>query len=128
MRWIRLVYSEFSEFTQDAEFLVSLPEGGGSFDYIEGFAFCNNDDPVNGYLSVPLNSNLRFDPTRIPCSAGPVLYCLEVALHYGKSHDSSTVNTVSVFFTVFKFTQTNFNFFFVSENKLEFCYALLCKS
>ncbi|KAL8107360.1 cytokinin dehydrogenase 7 [Apium graveolens] len=94
VRWIRLVYSEFSEFTQDAEFLVSLPEGGESFDYVEGFAFCNNDDPVNGYLSVPLSSNQRFDPTRIPYSAGPVLYCLEVALHFSKSYDSSTVNTV----------------------------------
>uniref|UniRef100_A0A166J2J9 cytokinin dehydrogenase n=1 Tax=Daucus carota subsp. sativus TaxID=79200 RepID=A0A166J2J9_DAUCS len=94
VKWIRLVYSEFSEFTQDAEFLVSLPDGGDSFDYVEGFAFCNTDDPVNGYQSVLLDSSQRFDPTRIPCSAGPVLYCLEVALHYSKSHDSSSVNAV----------------------------------
>lgn len=101
MRWIKLVYSEFAEFTQDAEFLVSLPEGGDSFDYVEGFAFCNNDDPVNGYKSVPLKANQIFDPTRIPYSAGPVLYCLEVALHYSKFDDSSTVNAVIFFILCF---------------------------
>ncbi|KAK6140722.1 hypothetical protein DH2020_025540 [Rehmannia glutinosa] len=86
VRWIRVVYSDFSEFTRDAESLVTRPEGD-SFDYVEGFVFVNSDDPVNGWMSVPLDPDQYFDPARIPRSAGPVLYCLEVALHY-KNEDS----------------------------------------
>lgn len=81
VRWIRLVYSEFDEFAANAEFLVRRAEGE-SFDYVEGFAFVNSDDPVNGWPSVPFGSDQDFDSTRIPGSAGRVLYCLEVALHY----------------------------------------------
>ncbi|KAG8375757.1 hypothetical protein BUALT_Bualt10G0133500 [Buddleja alternifolia] len=92
VRWIRVVYSEFSEFTRDAELLVTQQEGD-SFDYVEGFVFVNNDDPVNGWPSVPLDSNQSFDPTRIPRSAGPVLYCLEMALHYKIHEPPSVVDT-----------------------------------
>lgn len=94
------MYSEFDDFTRDAEFLVTRLEGDDeSFDYVEGFVFTNNDDPVNGWESVLLHSDQVFDPTRIPRSAGPVLYCLEVALHYRNVDDSSTVNLVSLLFS-----------------------------
>ncbi|CAA2990522.1 cytokinin dehydrogenase 7 [Olea europaea subsp. europaea] len=86
VRWIRVVYSEFSEFSRDAELLVTQSEGD-SFDYVEGFVFVNSDDPVNGWPSVPLDANHPFDSTRIPRNAGPVLYCLEVALHHTKESD-----------------------------------------
>lgn len=94
VRWIRLVYSDFDDFTKDAEYLVSQSEISESFDYVEGFVFTNNDDPVNGWQSVPLNLDQSFDPILIPCYVGPVLYCLEVALHYNKSDESSLVNMV----------------------------------
>lgn len=84
VRWIRVVYSEFDEFTRDAELLITSQE---SFDYVEGFVFVNSDDPVNGWLSVLLDSNQAFDPTHLPKKTGPVLYCLEVALHYNNNHD-----------------------------------------
>ncbi|KAG9133468.1 hypothetical protein Leryth_013274 [Lithospermum erythrorhizon] len=94
VRWIRVVYSEFSDFTQDAEFLVSIGEGGDSFDYVEGFMFVNSDDPVNGWASIPLDDpEQEFDPCFLPSSSGPVLYCLEVALHYNHGQ-SSTVDMV----------------------------------
>ncbi|MCL7051342.1 hypothetical protein MKW94_021211 [Papaver nudicaule] len=93
VRWIRMVYSEFDEFTNDAELLVNRAECD-SFDYIEGFVFVNSDDPVNGWSSVPLGSNQLFDRSRIPKSAGPVLYCLEVALHYRNGDDLDTVDKV----------------------------------
>ncbi|RAL52854.1 hypothetical protein DM860_007622 [Cuscuta australis] len=83
VRWIRVVYSEFDEFTRDAESLVTRCS---PFDYVEGFVFVNSDDPVNGWPSVPMDLDRRFDPTRKPKNAGPVLYCLEVALHY-RNHD-----------------------------------------
>ncbi|XVE70843.1 hypothetical protein DITRI_Ditri10aG0102900 [Diplodiscus trichospermus] len=91
VRWIRVVYSEFEEFTRDAEFLVTQKEGE-SFDYVEGFVFSNNDDPVNGWPSVPLDPNHEFNPAHIPRTAGSVLYCLEVAFHYRNSDHPSTVD------------------------------------
>ncbi|XVF48747.1 hypothetical protein PTKIN_Ptkin03bG0214300 [Pterospermum kingtungense] len=92
VRWIRVVYSEFEKFTRDAEFLVTEKDGE-SFDYVEGFVFSNNDDPVNGWPSVPLDPNHEFNPAHIPKTAGSVLYCLELAFHYGNSDNPSTVDT-----------------------------------
>ncbi|XP_055819273.1 cytokinin dehydrogenase 7-like isoform X2 [Solanum dulcamara] len=89
VRWIRVVYSEFNEFTHDAELLITSQE---SFNYVEGFVFVNSDDPITGWPSVPLNSNQSFDPTLLPKKAGPILYYLEVALHYNNHDDPSTVN------------------------------------
>lgn len=93
VRWIRLVYAEFSEFTRDAEFLVSQPEGD-SFDYLEGFVFVNSDDPVNGRPSVTMDPSQRFEPDFLPKKTGPVLYCLEVVLHYRHHDDTSAVDSV----------------------------------
>nr|GLL47014.1 cytokinin dehydrogenase 7-like [Ipomoea trifida] len=89
VRWIRVVYSTFEDFTQDAESLVTRDE---SFDYVEGFVFVNSDDPVNGWSSVPLNSDHQLNPTYLPKDAGPVLYCLEMALHYKNSDHPSMIN------------------------------------
>nr|XP_043629368.1 cytokinin dehydrogenase 7 [Erigeron canadensis] len=89
VRWIRVVYSEFSEFTRDAEWLITREEGE-SFDYVEGFVFVNSDDPVNGWPSVVLDPNQVYDPT---LSRNSVLYCIEVALHYSKGNCSSTVDS-----------------------------------
>ncbi|GMI81367.1 ARABIDOPSIS THALIANA CYTOKININ OXIDASE 5, cytokinin oxidase 7 [Hibiscus trionum] len=93
VRWIRVVYSEFEEFTRDAEFLVSQKEGE-SFDYVEGFVFPNRDDPFDGWPSVPLDPVHEFNPGHIPQTAGSVLYCLELAFHYRNSDHPSTVDTV----------------------------------
>ncbi|KAH9653143.1 cytokinin dehydrogenase 7 [Citrus sinensis] len=94
VRWIRLVYAEFDEFTRDAELLVSLKEERESFDYVEGFVFVNSDDTVNGWPSVPLDPAQVFDPAHLPQTAGSVLYCLEVALHYNNSDPRSAVDAV----------------------------------
>lgn len=105
-----MVYSEFDEFTRDAELLITSQE---SFNYVEGFVFVNSDDPVTGYPSVPLNSTQSFDPTHLPKTAGPVLYCLEVALHYREHDDPSTVNMVNLSISIlFHFTQPLFTFAF----------------
>ncbi|KAK9081512.1 hypothetical protein Syun_030836 [Stephania yunnanensis] len=93
VRWIRVVYTEFSEFASDAEFIVTQPESD-SFDYVEGFVFVNSDDPVNGWPSVPIGSGRGFDPAQLPRTAGPVLYCLELVLHYNKGDDSASVDKV----------------------------------
>lgn len=93
-----MVYSVFDDFTQDAESLVTRDE---SFDYVEGFVFVNSDDPVNGWSSVPLKSDHRLDRTQIPRDAGPVLYCLEMALHYKNNDHPSTINEVNLFYMMF---------------------------
>ncbi|KAF2562039.1 hypothetical protein F2Q70_00014600 [Brassica cretica] len=94
VRWIRIVYTEFDEFTRDAEWLVSQKDES-SFDYVEGFVFVNGDDPVNGWPIVPLHPDHDFDPTQLPQSSGSVLYCLELALHYRDSDSNSTVDKVT---------------------------------
>ncbi|WVZ92584.1 hypothetical protein U9M48_038635 [Paspalum notatum var. saurae] len=83
VRWTRVVYARFADYAADAEWLVTRPpdDGVAAFDYVEGFAFVNSDDPVNGWPSVPIPGGARFDPSLLPPGAGPVLYCLEVALH-----------------------------------------------
>ncbi|KAL5127232.1 Cytokinin dehydrogenase 7 [Glycine soja] len=91
VRWIRVLYSEFAHFTRDAEWLVTLPEGDG-FDYVEGFVLVNSDDPCNGWPTVPMGPNQYFDPLRIPSAAGPLLYCLELALHYRNQDHPSAVD------------------------------------
>lgn len=103
-----MVYSEFDEFTEDMEWLVTQPEKGGvSFDYVEGFAFVNSDDPVNGCDSVPLHPEQWFDRTRLPSNSGSVLYCMELALHYKHQDSPSTVGLVIPFsppcFTYYSF-------------------------
>ncbi|CAL5001729.1 unnamed protein product [Urochloa decumbens] len=80
VRWTRVVYGSFEEYAADAEWLVTRPPEA-AFDYVEGFAFVNGDDPVNGWPSVPIPGGARFDPALLPTGAGPVLYCLEVALY-----------------------------------------------
>ncbi|GAV56943.1 FAD_binding_4 domain-containing protein/Cytokin-bind domain-containing protein [Cephalotus follicularis] len=92
VRWIRVVYTEFEEFSRDIELLVSREDD--SFDYVEGFVFVNSDDQINGWPSVPMDPAQRFDQNRIPGTAGSVLYCLEVALHYKNGGDPSIVDTI----------------------------------
>lgn len=94
VRWIRMVYEGVREFTRDQELLIHLQERKGkeSFDYVEGFVVCNNDDPVNGWGQVPftpMDAHL-FDSSLVSCTSGPFLYCLEVAKHYpiGSSVDA----------------------------------------
>ncbi|KAI6679838.1 hypothetical protein NL676_033719 [Syzygium grande] len=69
VRWIRVVYADFGDFTRDAERLVTRPDGD-TFDYIEG-------------------GSTR--PGLAP-GAGSVLYCLELGLHHQGSDPPSSVD------------------------------------
>lgn len=82
-----MVYTEFQVYAADAELLVSLDD---SFDYVEGFVFVNSDDPINGWDSVPFSRGENsFDHGKIPPGAGPVLYCLELTVHYSCSQNAA---------------------------------------
>lgn len=77
VKWIRVLYSEFSTFTRDQEYLVSL---NNTFDYIEGFVIINRTGILNNWRS-------SFDPkNQLQASQfssdGKTLYCLEMAKYF----------------------------------------------
>lgn len=93
---MRLVYADFEHYAGDAEWLVTraAAEAGKAFDYVEGFALVNADDPVNGWGSVPLEPGQRLDGEAVPPAAGPVLYCLELAAYYDLRDGDDSVDKV----------------------------------
>ncbi|GAB4827792.1 Cytokinin dehydrogenase 6 [Ancistrocladus abbreviatus] len=77
VKWIRVVYSDFSAFTKDQELLISMEK---TFDYIEGFVIINRTGLLNNWRSSfnpqdPVQAN-KFN------SDGRILFCLELAKHY----------------------------------------------
>lgn len=77
VKWIRVLYSDFSKFTRDQEYLISLKD---KIDYIEGFVIINRTGILNGW-------RLSFDP-KDPLQAsqfnsdGKTFYCLEMAKYF----------------------------------------------
>ncbi|GLT45255.1 hypothetical protein SLA2020_191000 [Shorea laevis] len=77
VKWIRVLYSEFSTFSNGQEHLISSEN---TFDYIEGFVIINRTGLLN-------NWRLSFKP-KDPIQAsqftseGKILYCLEVAKYF----------------------------------------------
>ncbi|XP_031498069.1 cytokinin dehydrogenase 7 [Nymphaea colorata] len=90
VRWVRLVYADFDEFSSDQESLIDSSVCD-SLDYLEGFVFTNSDDPLNGCPTVPLAPHQTFDQKCLPEEAGPVLYCLELAFHFRESDDAASM-------------------------------------
>lgn len=80
VRWLRALYTDFSAFKRDQEYLISATSGA-TFDYVEGFVVANSASPVNGWASVPFVAG-AITEAMIPAHAGPVLYCLEVTKAY----------------------------------------------
>ncbi|KAK8996956.1 hypothetical protein V6N11_020450 [Hibiscus sabdariffa] len=77
VRWIRVLYSDFSVFTGDQEHLISLhaQPGHQKFDYVEGFVILD-EGLVNNWRSS------FFSPQNPVIVTGRVLYCLEIAKNY----------------------------------------------
>ncbi|KAE9585258.1 hypothetical protein Lal_00018048 [Lupinus albus] len=77
VKWIRVLYSKFSLFSKDQEYLISLEN---TFDYIEGFVIINRNNILNNWSS-------SFSP-KYPIQAsqfnsdGRILYCLEMAKYF----------------------------------------------
>ncbi|OVA07384.1 FAD linked oxidase [Macleaya cordata] len=77
VKWIRVLYSDFSIFAKDQEHLISSEN---TFDYIEGFVLINRTGLLNNWRSSfnpqdPLQAS-RFN------SDGRTLFCLEMAKHF----------------------------------------------
>lgn len=92
VRWIRVLYADFKDFTRDQESLVQ----GKAFDYVEGFVVANSNDPVNGWTQAVLPESATLDYRLIPASAGPVLYCLELAKYYSAAENSTIEQGVAI--------------------------------
>ncbi|KAL7225331.1 hypothetical protein ACSBR1_020668 [Camellia fascicularis] len=86
VKWIRVLYSDFSVFTEDQEHLISSED---SFDYIEGFVIINRTGLLNNWRS-------SFNP-KDPIQAsqfnsdGKTLFCLEIAKYFNPD-ETNTVN------------------------------------
>ncbi|XP_057976796.1 cytokinin dehydrogenase 6 [Malania oleifera] len=77
VKWIRVLYSDFSTFTTDQEHLISA---ANTFDYIEGFVIINRTGLLNNWRS----SFSPQDPVQASQfkSDGQTLYCLELAKYF----------------------------------------------
>ncbi|CAA3011232.1 cytokinin dehydrogenase 6-like [Olea europaea var. sylvestris] len=77
VKWIRVLYSDFSIFSKDQEHLISSDT---SFDYIEGFAIINRTGLLNKWRS-SFNAKDPLQASQFN-SEGRILYCLEVAKYF----------------------------------------------
>ncbi|KAK6928816.1 Cytokinin dehydrogenase 1, FAD/cytokinin binding domain [Dillenia turbinata] len=85
VKWIRVLYSEFSAFSSDQEHLISMEK---TFDYIEGFVTINRTGLLNNWRS-------SFNP-QDPVQASKfksderTLFCLELAKYFNT--DKTDIN------------------------------------
>ncbi|KAI9113254.1 hypothetical protein K1719_015779 [Acacia pycnantha] len=91
VRWIRVLYSNFSAFTKDQEFLISLHEKPAKerFDYVEGFVIVD-EGLINNWRSSFFSPS---NPVKIESlkSDEGVLYCLEITRNY-QEDDADTID------------------------------------
>ncbi|XVF36042.1 hypothetical protein REPUB_Repub19eG0024400 [Reevesia pubescens] len=90
VRWIRVLYSNFTAFTKDQEYLISLHAKPASqkFDYVEGFVIVD-EGLINNWRSSFFSPR---NPVKISSLSanGGVLYCLEIT----KNYHESTADTI----------------------------------
>ncbi|KAL8137335.1 hypothetical protein V2J09_003336 [Rumex salicifolius] len=86
VKWIRVLYSDFSTFSRDQERLISMEN---TFDYVEGFVIINRTGLMNNWRSTFSPQ----DPVQASHfrSEGKILFCLEVA-KYLKPDDVDLAN------------------------------------
>ncbi|KAL5546409.1 hypothetical protein UlMin_006096 [Ulmus minor] len=89
VKWIRVLYSDFSLFSKDQEHLISSQN---SFDYIEGFVITNRTGLLNNWRSIFYPK----DPVRAGqfSSDGRTLYCLEMAKYFNPN-EADSINQVT---------------------------------
>ncbi|XP_041028618.1 cytokinin dehydrogenase 1-like isoform X1 [Juglans microcarpa x Juglans regia] len=89
VKWIRVLYSEFSIFSNDQEHLISSEN---TFDYVEGFVIINRTGLLNNWGS----SFSPKDPlqAREFSSDGRTLYCLEMVKYFNPD-ETKTMNQIT---------------------------------
>ncbi|XP_009609443.1 cytokinin dehydrogenase 1 [Nicotiana tomentosiformis] len=101
VKWIRVLYSDFSTFSYDQEHLISSEN---SFDYIEGFVIINRTGLLNNWRSTfnPKDPLLAKEFS----SEGKVLYCLEVAKYFNPEETTKTDQNVDVLLSKLNYIQS----------------------
>ncbi|XP_058758265.1 cytokinin dehydrogenase 3-like [Vicia villosa] len=87
VKWIRLLYSDFTDFTKDQESLILSKKS--KLDYLEGMVLMHQG-PINNWRSsfFPLTDHHRILSL---VTQHRVLYCLEIAKYYDH-HSQNTLN------------------------------------
>ncbi|KAI3714560.1 hypothetical protein L6452_21516 [Arctium lappa] len=80
VKWVRMIYEDFSSFTKDQEHLISIL----GLDYVEGFLITNNTPPNNFFSP---SDQSKIDSL---ASENGILYCLEAVKYY----DDSNITTI----------------------------------
>jgi cytokinin dehydrogenase len=95
VKWIRVLYSDFTTFATDQERLIGAEN---TFDYIEGFVIINRTGLLNNWRS----SFNPQDPVQASQfhSDGRTLYCLELAKYFNRDR-ADALNEVSAWSTIF---------------------------
>lgn len=90
MRWIRVLYSNFTSFTRDQEHLISLHGRPATkkFDYVEGFVIVDQG-LINNWRSSFFSPHNPVKISSLGATGDGVLYCLEVTMNYDKSSADS---------------------------------------
>ncbi|KAJ0963157.1 hypothetical protein J5N97_028279 [Dioscorea zingiberensis] len=91
VRWIRVLYSNFTAFTKDQEHLISLhsaPERQ-RFDYVEGFVIVD-EGLINNWRSSFFSPSNPVKISSFGGANGGVLYCLEMT----KNYDDTTAHSI----------------------------------
>ncbi|XP_068647474.1 cytokinin dehydrogenase 5-like [Aristolochia californica] len=83
VRWIRVLYSDFSTFTRDQEHLISLQDEPASnrFDYVEGFVIVEQG-LTNNWRSSFFSPRNPVKVSSLGVTGSGVLYCLEITKNY----------------------------------------------
>jgi len=106
VRWIRVLYSDFEVFTRDQEYLISKPDNGHTFDYIEGFVILRNENLLNNWrasMFSPQNpGNLSSVNTK-----GQVLYCLELTKNYNQNERVNVEQEINSLLDVLSFVPSS---------------------
>lgn len=85
MKWIRILYSDFSTFSRDQEVLISAEN---SFDYVEGFVIINRTGLLNNWRS-SFNPQDPIQASQFE-SDGRTLFCLELAKYFNTDKMDAT--------------------------------------
>ncbi|KAL0351834.1 UNVERIFIED_CONTAM: Cytokinin dehydrogenase 5 [Sesamum calycinum] len=101
VRWIRVLYSNFTAFTQDQEYLISLHGQPQKFDYVEGFVIVD-EGLINNWRSSFFSPR---NPVKISSlnADGGILYCLEITKNYQESNADTIDQEVEALLKNFNF-------------------------
>ncbi|XP_074578378.1 cytokinin dehydrogenase 7-like [Curcuma longa] len=90
VRWLRLIYTDFTAFTDDQERLISITDGTG-FDYVEG-SLLMDQTLINNWRSSFFSGDDSEKIKKLASQFGGAIYCLEAAIYYNNEAVTDAVD------------------------------------